>query len=523
MKIKNKILLYNYAVILIFAISIFSVIIYSFRSSFEQKIKATTENLMEEKKLYLIDVVNLAYSIAEKNYKNNDEDSKTKAKHDLAYLRYNNNTGYFFAYEQRGEDYYFAFHGVKKSLWEKKANLEKPDIKGTKYRKALVSEAKGNQNFVEYYFQKPTTKEIKKKLAYSKYFKPWNWVIASGIYVDDVEKKLVRLKAEIAKEERQVYILLTIIFTVLLIVSGFLISLFSSYLVKPIKSIVYLTKEISDGNLSEEINVNSKDEIGEIAAQVMVMRNKLFEVITEIKKSAVLLEEASREVSSTSHDISSSTNEQAANVEEVTSTLEEIGASVSQNSENASRTNTIAQTASENVASGGEAFTKTISKMKEIAEKILVIEDIVSRTNLLALNASIEAARASEHGKGFAVVAGEVRELAEKSKHSSLEIKELVRESLEISEIAEKLINELVPEIKKTADLTQQIKISSEEQDAGVSQINSAMDQLNQVSQDNASSSEELSASAETLNMQAVTLASLIAFFKIEKEKEINK
>jgi methyl-accepting chemotaxis protein len=179
----------------------------------------------------------------------------------------------------------------------------------------------------------------------------------------------------------------------------------------------------------------------------------------------------------------------------------------------------MANQASHEAAQGGEAVKKTVSAMKSIAGKIGIIDDIAYQTNLLALNAAIEAARAGEHGKGFAVVAAEVRKLAERSQVAAQEIGELATSSVEMAESAGKLLDTIVPSIKKTSDLVEEIAAASEEQSSGVSQINTAMDQLNKITQQNASSSEELAATSEEMSGQAAQLQDLIGFFTVSHDR----
>jgi methyl-accepting chemotaxis protein len=171
-------------------------------------------------------------------------------------------------------------------------------------------------------------------------------------------------------------------------------------------------------------------------------------------------------------------------------------------------------------AGGGQAVTETVTAMKQIAKKIGIIDDIAYQTNLLALNAAIEAARAGEHGKGFAVVAAEVRKLAERSQVAAQEIGQLAGNSVGLAEKAGKLLDEIVPATKKTADLVQEITAASEEQTTGVGQVNIAMEQLNQITQQNASASEELAATAEEMNGQANSLQDLMSFFTIDGSKD---
>ena len=195
--------------------------------------------------------------------------------------------------------------------------------------------------------------------------------------------------------------------------------------------------------------------------------------------------------------------------------MEQMAANIRQNADNALQTEKIAVKAAVDAREGGRAVTETVSAMKDIAGKISIIEEIARQTNLLALNAAIEAARAGEHGKGFAVVASEVRKLAERSQLAAGEISELSRTSVEVAEQAGAMLERLVPDIQRTAELVQEISAACKEQDAGAEQINKAIQQLDQVIQQNASASEEMASTSEELASQADQLQGTMSFFRV--------
>ena len=275
-----------------------------------------------------------------------------------------------------------------------------------------------------------------------------------------------------------------------------------------------IANSVAGGDLTLQISTRNGDSTSVLAA-MKNMVEKLSSVVTDVNSGAEALAGASEEVSATAQSLSQAASEQAAGVEETSASLEEMTASISQNTENAKLTDSMATKAASEAAEGGEAVQATVAAMKQIAQKINIIDDIAYQTNLLALNAAIEAARAGEHGKGFAVVAAEVRKLAERSQVAAQEISDVASSSVQLAERAGRLLGEMVPSIKKTSDLVQEITAASEEQSSGVGQINSAVGQLSQTTQQNASSSEELAATAEEMSGQAEQLQHAMSFFKL--------
>ncbi|MDP2824723.1 MAG: methyl-accepting chemotaxis protein [Sulfuritalea sp.] len=284
---------------------------------------------------------------------------------------------------------------------------------------------------------------------------------------------------------------------------------------KPVSEATAAANALAAGDLTVKVEANSKDEVGQLMSAMQSLISKLSHTIGEVTTNADALANAAQQISATAQSLSQASSEQAASVEETTASIEQMSASIAQNTENAKVTDNMAAKSSHEAGEGGQAVKQTVDAMRQIAGKIGIIDDIAYQTNLLALNAAIEAARAGEHGKGFAVVAAEVRKLAERSQVAAQEIGQLAGSSVKMAEQAGKLLDEMVPSIKKTSDLVQEIAAASQEQSAGVGQINGAMGQLNQATQQNASASEELAATAEEMGATAETLQQLMTFFKL--------
>ncbi len=286
----------------------------------------------------------------------------------------------------------------------------------------------------------------------------------------------------------------------------------------PIIKAVGISEQLSKGDLTVEIAVNSKDETGQLLNAMKNMVEKLRNIVADVQSAADNVASGSQELSSSSEEMSQGATEQAASAEEASSSMEQMAANIKQNADNATQTEKIALKAAEDAENGGQAVSRTVVAMKEIAQKISIIEEIARQTDLLALNAAIEAARAGEHGKGFAVVASEVRKLAERSQTAAGEISSLSGSSVEVAEKAGEMLGRIVPDIQKTAELVQEISAASNEQNSGADQVNKAIQQLDQVIQQNASASEEMASTAEELSSQAERLQDAVAFFKIDTQ-----
>ena len=295
----------------------------------------------------------------------------------------------------------------------------------------------------------------------------------------------------------------------------------ASRIVLPIQKALAFTTDISQGDLTSEIDNNQKDEIGVLVNALKVMQVRLRESILTIQNSSNQVLQGAIEISSNSSEISTGSSEQASNMEEVSASMEQLNSNIQQNKDNSQQSNVMAQKVTEDSIKGGKAVDETVDAMRNIAEKITVIEDIARSTNMLALNAAIEAARAGEAGKGFAVVASEVRKLAESSGEAAKEITDITTASVKRAEEAKELIDQIVPSMKKTAELVEEITMASQEQNRGAEQINSALVQMDGVVQQNASASEELASMSEELTAQAEAMKQAVSYFNLGDQSEM--
>ncbi len=309
-----------------------------------------------------------------------------------------------------------------------------------------------------------------------------------------------------------------IILSVVASIAGILMAwLIASGILGPLRMGVHFVEQVSSGDLSATVDLHRKDELGQLADGMRNMVDSLKDVVSNVNSATENVASGSEELSASAESLSQGATEQAAAIEEIAASMEQMGANIKQSTENARETEGVAEKAHGQAEQTGEAVGEAVSAMKSIAEKIMIIEDIARQTNLLALNAAIEAARAGEHGKGFAVVAAEVRKLAERSGVAASEISELSTSSVVVAEKAGVMLSELVPSIRSTAELVQEIAAASEEQNTGVIQINQSIQQLDHVIQQNASASEEMSSTSQELSAQGQMLQQTMTYFKLDR------
>ena len=332
-------------------------------------------------------------------------------------------------------------------------------------------------------------------------------------------KKLMADRAEQAREDgsRAQMLLLGLVIASLLIAvaSATWIALNIS---RGLAKAVGLAEAVALGDLSQQIQVSSDDEIGDLVKSLNTTVEKLRAIVSEALMAARNVSAGSQELSASAEQLSQGATEQASSAEEASSSMEEMAANIKQNAENAGQTEKIAAQSAKDAEASGIAVGRAVEAMQTIAAKITIVQEIARQTDLLALNAAVEAARAGEHGRGFAVVASEVRKLAERSQAAAAEIGALSVDTVKVAQEAGTMLSKLVPDIKKTAELVEEITSACREQDVGSSQVNQAIQQLDKVGQQNASASEQVSSTSEELASQAEQLQATIAYFKIDHE-----
>src|SRR5450830_195082 len=377
--------------------------------------------------------------------------------------------------------------------------------------------------FVNYLWPKVGSDEPVAKTSYALRYEPWDWIVTTGVYMDDINAAFIR----------SLYLTATLLLIIVAVVASFAVYVNRGIL----RSIggdpgdaAEVANRISDGDLTLHIATRSGDTSSLLFA-FKRMRDSLTDTISNIKSSADTIASASSEIASGNHDLSGRTEQQAGAIEETASAMEELTSTVKQNADNARQANQLAVSASEVAVTGGNVVNEVVATMgsinessRKIVDIISVIDGIAFQTNILALNAAVEAARAGEQGRGFAVVASEVRSLAQRSSAAAKEIKVLIGDSVSKVDIGSKLVqqagetmNEVVASVRRVTDIVGEISAASTEQSTGIEEVNRAITQMDETTQQNAALVEEAAAAAQSLQEQASKLTQVVSVFKLPR------
>jgi PAS domain S-box-containing protein len=363
--------------------------------------------------------------------------------------------------------------------------------------------------------------------------------------VGDNTNALIRLQADVARQEYNQAVTrfntTSAVSAAAIIILGTLAAVLAFLLirsiVRPLRKVEDIAMAVSSGDLTSDIQVTSDDEIGRVLQCIKNINGNIRGIVNDIRLASAVVTQAANEVSMGNANLSQRTQEQASSLEEMASSMEEMTGTVNQNADNSQEASKLATAAQERAENGGQVVNKAVEAMekindasKKIAEIIGVIDEIAFQTNLLALNAAVEAARAGEQGRGFAVVASEVRNLAGRSATAAKEIKALIRNSVDKVEEGTKLVNEsgkmlgeIVASVKKVSHVMAEIAAASQEQSAGINQVNKAVMQMDDMTQQNAALVEQAAAASESMGSQGEKLDELMQFFRLNSTDTIKK
>ncbi len=513
-KIKYKIVALVIASLLILGTVVGGLSVYNV-----QKLAGTTVDTLEE--VLRTDFDNLAasqvesaISIAEHYYGRRDEFGEDMAKqialNAIMSIRYGE-SGYIYIYDSKGVTVALPDASV---IGTNRWDLQ--DANGDYIIRDIIAAAKDGTGFTDYWYNKPGEDVASPKRSFNAFFEPWDWFVGSGNYVDEIDDLVAEEDSLISSAIGRIIITITILDIALIALFSIIAWVLGGKISKPVEQLSVDVKSIAAGNLDTHVEVSTKDETMILASALQDMVVRLRSTVSGIIEAADAIKMSAQEVAGASQQVASGANEQASSAEEISASMEELSANIQQNTENSRESNTIVSQAANDADSSGTAVEETVNSMKFISEKINIIEEIARNTNLLALNAAIEAARAGEAGKGFAVVASEVRKLAENSQNAANDITQVSADSVRKADATLELMRSIVPNIKKSAEIAEEIFEGSNEQARGAEQINTALLQMDKVIQSNAASSEEIASMAEDLKDKSQILSELVNYFRIK-------
>lgn len=562
--IKNVLILYFVFSVVVTAFLMGSINIYSLRNSSAQSLEKYETAMNEGYQMEIKSQVESAITILQAEYDKyksgemTEEEAKNEAKEIIRAMRYREDeSGYFWIDDT---DYILVMHPI---LTEQEGDNRKEleDQNGIKIiQEILKSVEQEDGGFNEFYFTKSDGVTVAPKIAYSGIFKPWNWVVSTGNYVDDMQKDMVQAERELEQSFAALLKLTIFASAAILVVFVILGKMFGSWLCNPIIKLADIAKqmsfgkidfdlthsegsneiatlensfcdmidnfksqaevihELSNGNLLIDVTVKSEEDVVGNALSKLVYDNNL--IFSNVQTAASEIHTGSNQVAAASQSLAQGSTQQASAIEEITASVTDIADKSRVNADRVGEVRKIVLEAGNNLSSGNEKMKEMVTAMKEISEAseniqkvIKAIDDIAFNTNILALNATVEASRAGEHGKGFAVVAEEVRNLAGRSAEAAKQTADMISDSIykvqrgsALAQDTEEALELISDSIQMITNLSKDVEVASEEQAIAASQIDAALAQASTVIQTNSATSQQCAAASEQMSNQAAKL-----------------
>ncbi|MGM0823354.1 MAG: methyl-accepting chemotaxis protein [Pseudomonadota bacterium] len=485
------------------------------------------EQLIEERRRAVRDVVQMARTAIEPIYEDagvNDEEAKQQVAEIVRSMRFEDNN-YIFIYDYEGNNIVTAPAPDREGT--NMIDAQTPD--GTYLIREIIKVAQSGGGFYSYVWDYPGTDDVEPKHSFVDRLEKWDWLIGAGVYVTDVDATMADIEAETAADLRQSIIFAALLGLVLFIVVALVAYAFVRRTVGPIKRTAAAMNDIAQGrgDLTRRLSAESNDEIGDLAVQFNAFVERMQDTLRDVRHSTSSVYDSAGEISRSSEELSTRTEQAAANLQETSASMEEITSTVNHSADNAQQANKLVQSTAEVAHQGEASMTQVERTMQDINESASKISDIITmidsiafQTNILALNASVEAARAGEHGRGFAVVAQEVRTLASRSSDASKEIRALIDASVQHTHSGSELVRdagatmrEIVESVAKVTDVIGEITAGAKEQSSGIGQINTAVAEMDTMTQQNAAMVQESTTAAADMRRHAEHLSELINSF----------
>ncbi len=496
------------------------------RESLLDNRKQSVRDVVQQAKTAIAPIVNRAGA--------SDDEAKAQAAEILRSMRFDGDN-YIFAFEYDGMNIVLPHQPEQEGT--NLGDLQSPN--GDYFIRELIDRAQAGGGFHEYPWEYPGTDETETKYSYADRIDEWDWMIGAGVYARDINEAMAEAEAVAAADLRGSIMGASLTGAAVFLVVAFIAWFLVRRTLGPIRQTVAAMQDIAEGkgDLTRRLEVDTKDEVGELATQFNAFVSRMQETLREVRGSVRQVNHAAGEIAQGTDELSTRTEQAAANLQETSSSMEEITSTVNHSAESADQANKLVSDTADVARQGESAMgqvEKTMTDINDSAEKISniisMIDSIAFQTNILALNASVEAARAGEHGKGFAVVAQEVRTLASRSSEAASQIRELIDTSVnhtqsgaEIVRQAGQTMQDIVQSVSRVTDVIGEISAGAKEQSSGIGQINTAVAEMDSMTQQNAAMVQQSASTSADMRRHAEHLNNLIASFVLGEDAETHQ